>query len=107
MILTLLWLTVSMPVVYGAQILAKKDKIAASHTINDIPTTEEDNCNPFGNNAEEKAPAGSFSEEYHSTSDHQELFHLVELLAAHHRYQAFDEYVAFHGEMLCPPPNLA
>lgn len=107
MILTLLWLTVSMPIVYAAQQLSQVETGLIHDQPADMSTGDEDNpCNPFGNNTEEKAPSGSITEEYH-TDDHSDLFHMAELISAHKRCHAPAEYVAFHGEMLCPPPNRA
>lgn len=102
MIVTLLWMTVSAPFV-----------VAASHMIaqerqmhwGDLSDNDEQSCNPFGNNTEEKASSTStsFSEEYLHHTDEQ--FHAAELASQHSRCQTVKEYVAFHGEMLCPPPN--
>lgn len=74
----------------------------------DMPEKEDPGsggCNPFGNNTEEKAPNGSngFGEEYlHHTDD---LLHAANLSLQHFRALAAREYTAFHGELLCPPPN--
>jgi len=103
MIVTLLWMTVSAPfVVAASQIMAQERQV---HW-NDLSDADDQSCNPFGNNTEEKAStsaATSFSEEYLHHTDEQ--FHAAELASQHSRCQAVKEYVAFHGEMLCPPPN--
>ncbi|MBK6827372.1 MAG: hypothetical protein IPG86_11070 [Chitinophagaceae bacterium] len=72
MILSLLWLTVSTPVVYAAQ--QKLEKYKQLEKAGAFPETEEDTTNPFGNNTEEKAPSGTnLSEEY--LHDHHVQFH--------------------------------
>lgn len=107
MLLTLLWLTVSTPFVTAAQIKAEKSGlISANSLLQHDEAEEEQSCTPFGSNTtEEKTSNGlnTLTEEYLHTSD--ELFHLAELSLNHTRYHTVSEYVAFHGEMLCPPPN--
>jgi hypothetical protein len=104
MVVMLLWLTVSTPFVYAAQ------QQKAAYTKSDAPDqgsprTEDSSCNPFGNSSEEKAPGGinTFSEEYLHHND--EVFHIAELFFSHRRTHAEPEYRAFHGELLCPPPD--
>lgn len=104
MLLTLFWLTLSIPFVFKAQQQITKEKIAASQdpSVND----EEPVGNPLTNTNEEKS-SNSFntlSEEYlhHHTSD--ELNYSKEI--TNHLHHAKEPtYIAFHGEMLCPPPN--
>ena len=101
MILTLVWLTVSTPFVNAAQ--QQKQTSSAS-----IPADEEtpgsDDNNPFSNTTEEKAESGSgtLSEYLHNT---HELVHPTGLAHKHNASHDANVYVAFHGEMLCPPPN--
>lgn len=105
----LLWLTVSIPFVYaGQKKLAEEKKICKlAERQQQDKDDDQSSCNPFGNNSEEKAPSGSgvsnLSEEYLHHSD--DLFHAVELFLSHHHIHSVDEYVSYHGEMLCPPPN--
>lgn len=103
MMAALLWLTVSAPVVNAANKAVCES--AAGVQSPDMADTEDSGCNPFGNNTEEKAPNGSsgFNEEYLHNSD--ELSHAANLTLQHFRALAAREYVAFHGELLCPPPN--
>lgn len=107
MMVALLWLTVSVPFVYaGQQKLAAEKKICKLAKQQQQGDDQRSSCNPFGNNTEEKAPSGvsTWSEEYiHHGVD---LFHAVELFLSHHCVHSVDEYVSFHGEMLCPPPNV-
>lgn len=102
MIVTLLWMTVSAPfVVAGRQAAAAEKQMQWADLVD---SEDQSSCNPFGNNTEEKVPCStSFSEEYLHHTD--ESFHAAELASQHTRCQAVKEYVAFHGEMLCPPPN--
>ncbi|MET0461817.1 MAG: hypothetical protein ABW007_01630 [Chitinophagaceae bacterium] len=106
MLLMMLWLTVSAPFVFAAQLKAtqQQELTAASSQSADNTADDEQACTPLGS-TEEKTSNGvnSFSEEYlHMDS---ELFHLAELSLNHTPQHAVSEYVAFHGELLCPPPN--
>lgn len=104
MIIALLWLTVSTPFVYESQ-----QELAATHKAvnggDNLPVDEEES-NPLGNSTEEKTPGGvSLSEEYlhdHHSSDY--YFHFA---SRFHKLADAKIYVAFHGEMLVPPPNVA
>lgn len=104
MILALLWLTVSAPFVFSAQ--QQLSKSESNEHSSAVPITEEDSTNPFGNNTEEKAPSGtSFSEEYlHDCHAHH---HFITEILQHFSKADADTYVAFHGELLVPPPNKA
>lgn len=107
MMMALLWLTISLPfVIAGQQEMAKQqhtENTASPHTGN-----EEESANPFGNgnSTEEKAPGNSsFSEEYLHDHHKDDGFS-----AASKQYGGSDDardYIAFHGELLVPPPNAA
>ena len=104
MMLALLWLTVSTPFVFAGQ-----QKITEHHQAADLndnnPVNEEDS-NPFGNTTEEKAPSGvSLSEEY--LHDHHSSDYYFFISSQYHKLDDAGVYVAFHGEMLVPPPNQA
>lgn len=103
MILALLWLTVSAPFVYACQQeLAKQSKTEQSRA--PLAGNEEETANPFGNNTEEKAPSSSsFSEEYLHDQHHDTHFLLLTL--SYHKCEGASTYVAYHGELLVPPPN--
>ena len=100
MILALLWLTISAPFVFAAQEeLAKQDRTEKTA----LPVNDEES-NPFGNSTEEKAPSNaSFSEEY--IHDHHEADHLFLIASQYHINRNAGTYIAFHGELLVPPPN--
>jgi hypothetical protein len=102
MILALLWLTVSAPFVQESQQkLAKQEQTSNSSS----PCSEEES-NPFGNSTEEKTPSStSFSEEY--LHDTHASTHLFIAATPDHLTQDDGTYIAFHGELLVPPPNVA
>ncbi|MGZ8509189.1 MAG: hypothetical protein ACXWWA_02385 [Chitinophagaceae bacterium] len=105
MILALLWLTISVPFVYASQQefakLAKMENSGSPLTGN-----EEETANPFGNTTEEKSPSSSsFSEEFlHDQHSTDCLFYIVQ---QHHKCENAGTYIAFHGELIVPPPNVA
>jgi len=105
MILALLWLTISAPFVIAAQHeLAKQDKTANSAS--PLAGNEEGTANPFGNTTEEKAPSSSsFSEEY--LHDHHKADYFFSIVSQYHKCEDSGIYVAYHGELLVPPPNAA
>jgi len=105
MMIALLWLTISAPFVFKAQQRldeqSKTEKAALP-----LAADDEENANPFGNNTEEKAPtSNAFSEEY--LHDHHEADHLVLIASQYHINRNAGTYIAFHGELLVPPPNQA
>ena len=104
MLLTLLWLTVSIPFIYKAQQAIAKEKITAAHS--QSANDDESAANPLTNTNEEKSSTNvnSLSEEYLHHHALEEINHSAEAIARlHHANEA--TYVAFHGELLCPPPN--
>jgi hypothetical protein len=104
MMLCLLWLTVSLPFVFAGQ-----QEIARQyHVDNDSPLTgnEEESANPFGNSTEEKTPSSnSLSEEY--LHDHHKDDGLLAITRQYRTCEDASDYIAFHGELLVPPPNVA
>lgn len=106
MIAALLWLTISAPFVYaGQQEITKQLKAEKPATA--LDDTDEDATNPFGNNTEEKAPTNgsSFSEEY--LHDHHKDEYFFSIVSQYHKCENAGTYVAYHGELLVPPPNAA
>lgn len=102
LILTLLWLTVSLPLVARAQQASQHNATSSSAP---YAGSEEDSSNPL-NGTEEKAPT--------TTNLTEEFLHeqgkcdcpVINLSPDH--YHADDgTYIAFHGELLVPPPNVA
>ena len=104
MIALLCWLTISTPFVYASQQeQAKQGKMVDTSATN--AGSEEENGNPFGNNTEEKTPgSNSFSEEYMHIYPLTTHFHTS--LSLYHKLENADTYIAFHGELLVPPPNV-
>jgi len=103
MIVALLWLTISAPFVVAAQQkIAKQDRV--ENAISAFGGNEEEAANPFGNTTEEKAPSNStFSEEY--LHDHHKTEYILSIVSQYHKCEDAGTYVAFHGELLVPPPN--
>mgnify|MGYP003543439085 FL=1 len=104
MILALCWLTISTPFVISfQQELAKQEK--KSNIKSSLSSTEEETSNPFGNNTEEKAPGNStsFSEEY--MHDQHTTHYFFSQILQYYKFENADTYIAFHGELLVPPPN--
>lgn len=106
MILALLWLTMSAPFVYAAQLkIAAQEKGAGNTTPS--AGNDEEAPNPFGNTTEEKAPtnSSSFSEEY--LHDNHKEDYVSSIISQYHKCENAGTYHAFHGELLVPPPNVA
>lgn len=105
MILALMWLTVSTPFV-----LASQQEIAKQHktekAVSSPLDSSDEESNPLGNSTEEKtSTTTSISEEFLHT------FHIVSHfyteVSQYHKHENSDVYIAFHGELLVPPPNAA
>lgn len=105
MVLALLWLTVSTPFVFNSQQhFAKQSKMADVDS--PLSGSEEEAGNPLSNTNEEKNPnSTSFSEEY--LHDHHQDGHFLLSYLQFHKCMDADTYIAFHGELLVPPPNVA
>ena len=104
MALALLWLTVSAPFVFShQQKIAKQGKIAG--TCKPVAGNDEEVVNPFGNNEEKVLDSSSFSEEYLHNHDKSDPFFTN--CCRFRDYVKADTYIAFHGEILVPPPNQA
>lgn len=98
MIVALLWLTVSLPYVYRAQ---QHAITWSSSGENNHPCQPE---NPFADTTEEKALSGtSFSEEY--LHDRNDITGITDTKLNHFHGHHYDIYVAFHGELISPPPD--
>jgi hypothetical protein len=107
MMAALLWLTISLPFVYaGQQEIAREQQTDSSTS--PFTGNEEESANPFGNGSptEEKVPGNnSLSEEY--LHDHHKEDGLLTLARQYRSCEDARNYIAFHGELLVPPPNLA
>lgn len=106
MIVALCWLTISAPFVFeNQQKIAKQNCEAPADNIPLAGTEEE--ANPFSGATEEKAPKtlSSVSEEYLHDGHRSEYF--FSLASQFHKCEDAGTYVAYHGELLVPPPNKA
>jgi hypothetical protein len=109
MILALLWLTISAPFVFASQQeLAKQTKMTSN--VSPLDANEEEVSNPFGNTTnttEEKNPnaSSSFSEEY--LHDHHMEEYFFSVAFQFHKCENAGIYIAFHGDLEVPPPDIA
>lgn len=103
MILALMWLTVSTPFVFACQQeLAKKNKM--EKTSAPVTSSEEETTKTPGTNTEEKTPGpNSFSEEY--LHDNHKTDYIFSLSLPYQKSGNAGTYIAYHGELLVPPPN--
>ena len=98
MILALVWLSISIPFVYAAQQQAR-----ASQKVWKKSSPANDNSNPLSGSTEEKTPNSNINEEY--------LHHVEDVIAQpvvvekNHPVHSIPLYIAFHGELLSPPPK--
>jgi hypothetical protein len=107
MIIALLWLTISTPFVYASQQdKVERDRIATSQN-SSADNTEDDSTNPYGNNTEEKNPnsGNSVTEEF--LHDHHTQDQFFSIASRSYKSENVDTYIAYHGELLVPPPDLA
>lgn len=106
MMLTLLWLTISTPfVIDSQQELAKQhNTLSTELPMND---GEDETADSGSNNIEEKVPGGgnTFSEEF--LHEHHSTHYFFSQVSQYHKLENSDTYIAFHGELLVPPPNAA
>lgn len=98
LVLLLGWLTISLPFVYNAQQHAME---TAQSNGEDGPTSNK-NLNPLSNTTEEKTP-DQVQEYLHGQPENLE-FETSDL--DHLHAHACKVYIAFHGELLSPPPNI-
>jgi hypothetical protein len=106
MIFALLWLTVSIPFVSASQQeLANQGEKTSQGS--PLSGADEESTNPFGNNTEEKnsTSSTSVSEEY--LHEHHVMNHFFSIVSQYYKGENADTYIAFHGEILIPPPNVA
>lgn len=101
MIVSLVWLTVSIPFVYNAQQQLTKIKTEQG-TKGTSP--QDQNTNPFANTTEEKPVSNiSITEEY--LHHHDRTGTITEINPRLFFLRDESTYTAFHGELLTPPPN--
>lgn len=103
MMLALGWLTISAPFVYKAQ--QEKNGITKAGRTLPVNGDEEDASNPFSNTTEEKTSTNlnTLSEEY---LHHTDIYdHSISVSSAYFKTANVKAYIAFHGELLSPPPE--
>jgi len=102
MLMALIWLTVSIPFVYECQKSFAKENISQSSGY----SNDDDSDNPLTTTTEEKNSDNAsnlFSEEYLHHAAEEFNYVNYRLLSLHPTQES--TYTAFHGELLCPPPN--
>ena len=100
MLVALVWLTLSLPFVNASQQQRIKEEKTAK--VNSPLAGNDEETNPLTNTTEEKTPPSTFNEYLH---EKEELQHPSAELAAHSRSHSADTYIAYHGELLSPPPE--
>jgi len=101
MCLALFWMTINMPFVQRAQEVKIQNEKAKP-----VSQQEEEGADPINPPTEEKAGNSvSFSEEYIHHSDGTSPFSAKEIK---HSFPVNTPlYIAFYGELISPPPDLA
>jgi hypothetical protein len=99
---TLAWLTVSLPFVYAAQKEYAESKATGTDKSSDNDANDN---NPFSNTTEEKTPSNiNLSEEYLHDTDISEQYTIVP--STEYKVEHVATYIAFHGELISPPPDV-
>jgi hypothetical protein len=104
MVLTLAWLTVSLPFVNASQQQAAEIQKSAS-TDNKPEANDDDNS--FANNTTEEKTSNSvntLSEEYLHDTHSAEYY--VTVPSTEYKVEHVSTYIAFHGELISPPPDV-
>jgi len=100
MVLSLAWLTISIPFVYESQ-----HKLACENSCG-IPGAMDEESSPFSNTTEEKTESGTntLSEYLHDMHLHEQVGTVLQKYSKCH---PSDLYYAFHPELISPPPECA
>jgi hypothetical protein len=98
MLFALLWLTVSTPFVYKAQ----QQAISAQKSVDGKAGQAQD---PFSGTTEEKTESGfsTLSEYLHDIAQPEQR---MEVLVKYEKCHSSGLYLAYHPDLLCPPPNM-
>ena len=101
MIAMMLWLTISAPFIYAGQ--QSQNQTAHAEPISD--NNDEEAPTPITNTSEEKKPASAnaFAEEFLCLNYEDDYAALFE--KCYRDYKNPTSYIAFHGELICPPPD--
>lgn len=106
LMLMLAWLTVSTPFIIATQQELAEQQKTISLTL-PISDSDDDCSDSSGNNIEEKVPGSgnSLSEEYlHELHIGKDFGSKITL---NYSLENAGTYIAFHGELHAPPPNVA
>lgn len=108
MVLTLAWLTVSLPFVYAAQQKTGSGATAGTGLPWGSDEDDADNPdnpdNPFANTTEEKTPTSlTISEEYLHDTHSADYYSAGP--ATEYKVEHVALYISFHGELISPPPD--
>jgi hypothetical protein len=102
LMLTLAWLTVSLPFVSTAKEILETTNAIAS----DIPMENDETEDPFANTTEEKTSTSvSVSEEYLHEQHSPE--HYLDELSKEYMTEQASMYISFYGKLISPPPDPA
>lgn len=99
MLFLLAWLTVCLPYVSKSQ---QSLDHQLENTTEDIPESD-NSSNPLTNTNEEKTESTSLVSEY--LHDHFVIEHTFEEIASFRKYRPSALYLAYHPEMVIPPPE--
>ena len=101
LIIALLWLTVSAPFVFNT----KQDPAKQQTTGQTSPSSgcEEESSNPLGSSEEKSSVANNLSEEY--LHNQERTATSISGILAYHPPADDGTYIAYHGELLVPPPD--
>lgn len=101
MMLALAWLTVCLPVVYGAQ---QENTYITTENQSAPDAEDDDTSNPLTNTTEEKTPSNvNLSEEYLHDAHATEQY--IAVPSTEYKLEHVPIYIAFHGELISPPPD--
>ena len=100
--LTLVWLTVSLPFVSAAKDIFETTTVLATG----IPAQSSETEDPFANTTEEKTSTSvSVSEEYLHEQHTPE--HYLDELSKEYMTEQASMYISFYGKLISPPPDAA
>jgi hypothetical protein len=104
MTLALIWLTISLPIIYQSQQELSSYQVLSSEI---PPASTEDDSNPLTNTTEEKHSnsTNTLSEEF--LHDHHYCDHFFSIDLQKYRGKNAGTYIAYHGELDVPPPDAA
>lgn len=99
MVLLLVWLTVCLP-----HVAESRQHVGMQMQMTSEETPDADNSNPLSNSTEEKSETGVslLSEYLHHLF---QMDHALTAIASMYKVHTSDLYLAFHPELIIPPPE--